>query len=119
VTDSIEHLGGMRWELLACLVLAWVIVFSVLRKGLHASGKVVWFTALFPCFMLAVLLIRAVTLKGAGNGLKALFATDWEGLPRPRTWIDGATQIFFGYSIGVGTLPALGSYNRFHHNCYR
>ena len=40
-------------------------------------------------------------------------------LLKGQTWIDGATQIFFAYSVGMGALPALGSYNKFHHNCYK
>ena len=68
---------------------------------------------------MSILLVRAVTLEGAMDGLLYYVAIDWEKLYAGRTWIDGATQIFFAYSVGMGALPALGSYNKFHHDCFR
>ncbi|XP_025410954.1 sodium- and chloride-dependent GABA transporter 2-like isoform X2 [Sipha flava] len=88
-------------------------------KGLSQSGKIVWFIAMFPYLIMGSLLIRAVTLEGAGEGIRYLITPRWESLMNSDTWIEGTTQIFFGYSVGVGTLPALGSFNQFHHNCYR
>ena len=48
-----------------------------------------------------------------------LFQIDWSYMKKGSTWIDAATQIFFAYSVGTGALPALGSYNKFNHNCFR
>ena len=79
----------------------------------------IWFTALFPYFVLTILLVRAVTLEGASIGLMRYVTPDWSKLGDSETWIDSATQIFFAYSIGTGALPALGSYNKFHHNCVK
>jgi len=114
-----EGLGSMQWELAGCLFLAWIIVYSIIAKGLHTSGKIIWFTALFPYFVMIILLFRAITLPGAWDGLAYYVHVDWNKLAEGRTWIDGATQIFFAYSVGMGALPALGSYNKFHHNCFR
>ncbi|XP_034252061.1 sodium- and chloride-dependent GABA transporter 1-like isoform X2 [Thrips palmi] len=119
LTAGLEDLGGMQWELLGCLLLGWLLVYLIICRGLHESGKIVWFTALFPYAIMLVLAGRALTLPGALDGLVFLVVPDWGALLSAGPWIDGATQIFFSYSIGVGTLPALGSYNAFHHNCHK
>eukprot|EP00096_Caligus_rogercresseyi_P010579 TRINITY_DN3906_c0_g1_i1.p1 TRINITY_DN3906_c0_g1~~TRINITY_DN3906_c0_g1_i1.p1 ORF type:complete len:673 (+),score=124.55 TRINITY_DN3906_c0_g1_i1:229-2247(+) len=118
--QGLEHgLGSLQWELVGCLVLAWIFVYLIIWKGLHSSGKIIWFTALFPYFVMFILLIRAVTLEGAVDGLLYYVRIDWPKLAKGSTWIDGATQIFFAYSVGMGALPALGSYNKFNHNCFK
>ncbi|XP_026282924.1 sodium- and chloride-dependent GABA transporter 1-like [Frankliniella occidentalis] len=119
LSAGLDELGGMQWELLGCLLLGWLLVYLIICRGLHQSGKIVWFTALFPYAIMLVLAGRAVTLPGAVDGLVFLLVPDWSSLLSAGPWIDGATQIFFSYSIGVGTLPALGSYNAFHHNCHK
>lgn len=37
----------------------------------------------------------------------------------PQVWMEAAGQIFFSYSVGVGTLTVLGSYNPYKNNCYK
>lgn len=40
ITKEIEDIGGLQWSLFVCLVIGWLVVYSVIRKGLHQSGKV-------------------------------------------------------------------------------
>merc|ERR1712177_114363 len=63
------NMGGLKWELVVCLAAAWFIVCMCLIKGVQSSGKVVYFTALFPYLVLVILLIRSVTLPGAFFGI--------------------------------------------------
>jgi solute carrier family 6 GABA transporter-like protein 1 len=58
-------------------------------------------------------------LDGAWDGIKYLFTPDWDRLAHSECWIDGGTQIFYSYGVGIGALLALGSYNKFNHNCVR
>lgn len=119
VTGNVEELGGMRWELVLCLLLSWVICYFCVWQGVKSTGKVVYFTATFPYVMLAALLVRGLTLPGALDGIKFYLYPDPSRLSDPQVWMDAGTQIFYSYAICIGCLMALGSYNKYNNNCYK
>ncbi|NXS67219.1 SC6A8 protein, partial [Pandion haliaetus] len=119
LSGDLSEPGEMNWQMILCLVTTWVVVYFCIWKGVKSTGKIVYFTALFPYVVLILLLVHGVTLPGALGGIVYYLKPDWSKLAEAQVWIDAGTQIFFSYAIGLGALTALGSYNRFHNNCYR
>ncbi|EDV56871.1 sodium- and chloride-dependent glycine transporter 1 [Drosophila erecta] len=119
LSKGIEETGSIKLSLAACLFLAWTIVFLCLCKGVQSSGKVVYFTALFPYVVLVILFVRGVTLPGASTGIIFYLTPDWKQLANAQVWGDAAVQIFFALSPAWGGLITLSSYNKFSNNCYK
>jgi len=40
ISKSIDEPGGLKWWIVLCLLLAWVVVFIITMKGIQSSGKV-------------------------------------------------------------------------------
>ncbi|XP_064157995.1 sodium- and chloride-dependent GABA transporter 2-like isoform X2 [Anguilla rostrata] len=119
ISGGIEEVGSVRWEVLLCLIIMWVICYFCIWKGVKSTGKVVYFTATFPYLMLLVLLIRGLTLPGALQGVVFYLYPDPSHLTDPQVWMEAGSQIIFSYSLGAGALTVLGSYNTYNNNCYR
>ncbi|XP_053547733.1 sodium- and chloride-dependent neutral and basic amino acid transporter B(0+) [Bombina bombina] len=119
-SDGLHETGAVVWYLALCLLLSWMIIGAALFKGIKSSGKVVYFTAIFPYIVLLILLIRGATLEGAYEGINFYIGTqsDISKLMNANVWKDAATQIFFSLSTAWGGLVALSSYNKFKNNCY-
>ena len=113
------NLGGLQWELVGCLLVAWVMVCLTLIKGVKSSGKVVYFTAVFPYVVLGILLFRALSLDGAMEGITWYLTPNPEIMLNHEVWEKAATQIFYSLCIGLGGLITLSSYNKFDNNCHR
>ncbi|KAM4662369.1 sodium- and chloride-dependent neutral and basic amino acid transporter B(0+) [Discoglossus pictus] len=119
-SSGLDETGEVVWYLALCLLLSWIIIGAALFKGIKSSGKVVYFTAIFPYVVLLILLVRGVTLEGAYDGISFYIGSqsDFSKLSHANVWKDAATQIFFSLSTAWGGLVALSSYNKFHNNSY-
>ncbi|XP_063289500.1 sodium- and chloride-dependent neutral and basic amino acid transporter B(0+)-like [Pelobates fuscus] len=119
-SSGLDETGKVVWHLALCLLLAWILVGASLAKGIQSSGKVVYFTALFPYVVLFILLIRGATLEGAREGIEYYIGqkSDINKLASGDVWRDAATQIFYSLSTAWGGLIALSSYNKFNNNTY-
>ncbi|HEV6952267.1 MAG TPA: sodium-dependent transporter [Promicromonospora sp.] len=95
------------------LVLVWVAVIVVLAarvaKGLEKVNVV-----FMPLLLLAfgTLVVRALFLPGAADGLDALFTPDWGAMLDPNVWIAAYSQIFFSLSIAFGIMITYSSYRK-------
>ncbi|XP_063821760.1 sodium- and chloride-dependent GABA transporter ine isoform X2 [Ostrinia nubilalis] len=116
ISNGIEFPGGMRWELAACLVCAWVLVYFALWKSIKSSAKVRYITTTLPFLLIIVFLGRSLTLDGADVGLRYFFKPDWELLKQSRPWVNAASQIFNSIGIAFGSMIMFASYNRFDNN---
>ncbi|XP_053626089.1 sodium- and chloride-dependent GABA transporter ine-like [Plodia interpunctella] len=116
MSDGIEWPGGMRWELAACLVCAWLLVYFALWKSIKSSAKVRYITTTLPFLLIIVFLGRSLTLDGADKGLRFFFKPEWELLKQSRPWVNAASQIFNSIGIAFGSMIMFASYNRFDNN---
>jgi solute carrier family 6 GABA transporter-like protein 6/8/11/12/13 len=77
MSRGVEEMGGLRWELGACLLFGWLLVYFALWKGVRSSGRVLYLTATLPFLLVIAFLGRSLTLDGAHLGITYLFTPQW------------------------------------------
>ncbi|XP_053717625.1 sodium- and chloride-dependent betaine transporter-like isoform X2 [Synchiropus splendidus] len=118
VRDSMA-IGAPHWDLALCLLLAWIICYFCIFKGIRLSGKVVYVTATLPYLLMFILFVRGVTLPGAGTGLRYFLVPSFSKLADLDVWQEAASQVIFSHAVGHGVLTSMSSYNTYNNNCYR
>ncbi|KAK9893054.1 hypothetical protein WA026_023353 [Henosepilachna vigintioctopunctata] len=119
VSEDISSPEVFNWKIGLALVIAWIVVYMCMMKGIASSNLIVYVTATFPYIVLIFFFFRGITLKGAFDGLHHLFTPKWHTLLDPVVWLEAGTQIFFSLGLAFGGLIAFSSYNPVNNNCYR
>lgn len=73
ISEDINSPTSFNWKIGIALVIAWILVYMCMIKGIASSGKVVYVTATFPYLVLIIFFFRGITLKGCTDGLRHLF----------------------------------------------
>ncbi|MCI7552154.1 MAG: sodium-dependent transporter [Actinomycetaceae bacterium] len=100
---------GIFWPLVGIWIAIGVVMALGVAKGIEKANK--FFIPLLVIIFVA-LVIRAITLPGASEGLNALFTPNWGALADPSVWIAAYSQIFFSLSVGFGIMVTYSSYLR-------
>ena len=82
------QIGALRWPVLVPLLLVWAVTLGVLvggvKRGIERANRV-----MIPVLVVSfgALVVRALTLPGAGLGLDRLFTPDWGAMTDGGVWI--------------------------------
>jgi NSS family neurotransmitter:Na+ symporter len=98
--------SSIFWLSLAAIITGIILVFGI-AKGIERANKV-----LMPVLigLLLVLMVRALTLPGAMEGIRYILVPDWSFLLKPITWGMALGQAFFSVSLTGAGMLVYGSY---------
>src|SRR5699024_6605348 len=105
LVDVPGQIGGLVPSVFIPLIIIWLVVLRVLfrgvKKGIELANRIMISTLVF---VFIIILLRAVTLDGAIEGLNAFFEPDFGEILNPNVWVAAYGQIFFSMSIAFAIM---------------
>lgn len=104
---EMNFVSHLFWPLVGVWVMVLAILYGGVKKGVELSNKI-FMPLLIVLF--TILVIQAVRLPGAVEGLNAFFTPNWEAMKDYKVWLAAYGHIFFSLSVGFGIMVTYASY---------
>lgn len=111
VSDSPWNLGSFSYPVLIGLLMTWLIVWLIEKKGVQAGiekSSRIFMPLLW--ILLIVLVLRAITLEGSINGIEWYLKPDFSKLTDIRVWQAAYGQAFYSLGLGMAIMITYSSY---------
>lgn len=102
-----SFVSHLFWPLLAVWAGVLFILYGGVKKGVELSNKI--FMPLLV-ILFTILVIQALRLPGAVDGLNAFFTPNWKAMMDYKVWLAAYGHIFFSLSVGFGIMVTYASY---------
>lgn len=80
ISRDVDDFNSFNWSIALCLILAWLISYVCLVKGLSSSKRVVYVSSTLPYVILIIFFFKAMSLEGMSDGIYYFIAPDVSGL---------------------------------------
>lgn len=113
VAEASGYSASPVWNVAIPVTIVWIVVLGVIGRGVTRGVELankICLPLLVVLFL--ALVVRALTLPGAVDGLNALWTPNFDALTHPQVWIAAFAQIFFSLSVGFGIMMTYASYLR-------
>jgi NSS family neurotransmitter:Na+ symporter len=111
VSETPGNIGSLVPGVVIPLLFVWAVTLFVLyrgvSKGIEKLNKIFIPTLVI---MFLIIVIRALSLDGAAEGLNAFFKPNWDKILDGKVWVAAYGQIFFSLSIGFAIMLTYSSY---------
>lgn len=104
---DMTFISHLFWPLIGVWALVLFILYGGVRKGVELANRI-FMPILLVLF--GILVIQALRLPGAVDGLNAFFTPNWEAMKNYKVWLAAYGHIFFSLSIGFGIMVTYASY---------
>ena len=104
---SLGFVPTLFWGLVIVWLAVMLILYGGVRRGVELANKI--FMPLLV-ILFSILVIQAVRLPGAVDGLNAFFTPNWEAMTNYKVWLAAFGHIFFSLSVGFGIMLTYASY---------
>lgn len=104
---DLQFVSHLFWPIVGIWALTLIILFGGVKKGVELSNKI-FMPLLFVLF--TFLVIQALRLPGAAQGLNAFFTPNWSAMMDYKVWLAAYGHTFFSLSVGFGIMVTYSSY---------
>lgn len=104
---DLTFVSHLFWPLVGVWIAVLAILYGGVKKGVELSNKI--FMPLL-IILFTILVIQAVRLPGAAEGLNAFFTPNWAAMMDYKVWLAAYGHIFFSLSVGFGIMVTYASY---------
>ncbi|XP_053402870.1 sodium- and chloride-dependent glycine transporter 2-like [Mercenaria mercenaria] len=119
LSSGLGDFDGILWNFVLYIFIWRLLVSLCMIKSIKSIEKVMFVTVFVPIILMLIIWVRSLMLEGAITGMLYYITPTFDRITDSKVWLEAALMACYTLGPGWGTIPMIGSHNKFHGNIIR